>query len=154
VKSYLDSPKDDPITLNANFASLSDGVSYLANSVLSAPAKNIQVVVQNSDYQRMAAANPAPAQQPEGTQSATTEGQTAPALSPQQIDSLTAPIALYPDALLAQMLTASTNFLDLQSLQTGWLRIGSHWECATGRCAGGQLRCLFCRARPSRRLYK
>ncbi len=72
VKSYLDSPKDDPITLNANFASLSDGVNYAANSVLSAPAKNIQVVVQNSDYQRMAAINQAPTQHPQGTQSAAT----------------------------------------------------------------------------------
>ena len=120
VKSYLDSPKDDPITLNTNFASLSDGVNYAANSVLSAPAKNIQVVIQNSGYQKMAAVNQVPTQQPQGTQSATTQGQAAPALSPQQIDSLTAPIALYPDALLAQMLTASTDFLQLQSF-AGWM---------------------------------
>ncbi len=119
VKSYLDS-QSDQIALNTNFATLNDGVNYAANSVLSAPAKNIQVVIQNSDYKKMTAANQAPAQQPQETQSATTGGQAAPALSPQQIDSLTAPIALYPDALLAQMLTASTNFLEVQSF-ADWL---------------------------------
>src|SRR6202012_2122 len=34
--------------------------------------------------------------------------QGAPKLSTQQLDSLTAPIALYPDALLAQVLMAAT----------------------------------------------
>jgi hypothetical protein len=41
-------------------------------------------------------------------------------LSPQEIDSLTAPVALYPDALLAQLLVASTNFSQLESF-AGWL---------------------------------
>ena len=61
VKSYLDSPKDDPITLTTTFASLSDGVNYAANSLLSAPAKNIQVVIQNSDYQKAVAVIQVPA---------------------------------------------------------------------------------------------
>ncbi len=59
VNSYLDS-EDDAITLNVTFAALSDGVSYPANSVLSAPAKNIQVVIQNSNYQKMGPASAAP----------------------------------------------------------------------------------------------
>jgi hypothetical protein len=42
------------------------------------------------------------------------------ALSPQQIDSLTAPVALYPDALLAQLMVASTNFSQVESF-AGWL---------------------------------
>ncbi len=37
----------------------------------------------------------------------------APALSPEQLDQLLAPIALYPDALLAQVLTASTYPLEI-----------------------------------------
>ncbi len=41
-------------------------------------------------------------------------------MTPQQIDILTGPIALYPDALIAQILTASTNFFELQSF-TAWL---------------------------------
>jgi hypothetical protein len=43
VKSYLDS-QDDAITLNTSFA-INGGVSCTANSVLNAPAKNIQVVI-------------------------------------------------------------------------------------------------------------
>ena len=49
VRTYLDDPKD-AISLDAGFASLQDGTSYPAKIVLNAPAKNIQVVVQNSDY--------------------------------------------------------------------------------------------------------
>ena len=41
-------------------------------------------------------------------------------MTPQQIDTLTGPIALYPDALIAQILTASTNFFELQSF-AAWL---------------------------------
>lgn len=52
VKSYLDS-QDDVVTLGITFAALDDGVSYPANSVLNAPAKNIQVVVQNSGHKKV-----------------------------------------------------------------------------------------------------
>ena len=51
VGTYLDS-QQDAITLDTTFATLSDGTSYPAQSVLVAPAKNIQVVVQNSDYKK------------------------------------------------------------------------------------------------------
>src|SRR4029079_733750 len=54
VATYLESPKD-PITLDARFAALSDGVNHVANAVLVAPEKKIQVVVQNSDHRRIAA---------------------------------------------------------------------------------------------------
>jgi len=40
VKSYLDS-KEDAVTLDVGFATLSDGVSYVAQSVVNAPAKKI-----------------------------------------------------------------------------------------------------------------
>jgi len=40
----------------------------------------------------------------------------SPAFTPQQLDELTAPIALYPDALLAQMLTCSQNYFQLREL--------------------------------------
>jgi hypothetical protein len=49
------------------------------------------------------------------------QGQQPQAPSPQAIDSLTAPIALYPDALIAQILTASTNSFELNSF-AGWLQ--------------------------------
>src|SRR6516165_11412422 len=44
----------------------------------------------------------------------------APPMPPEQIDSLVAPIALYPDSLLAQTLAASTYPLELIQLQQ-WL---------------------------------
>src|SRR5215472_11982397 len=46
--------------------------------------------------------------------------ETATKLSPDQLDSLVAPIALYPDSLLAQTLAASTYPLELVQLQQ-WL---------------------------------
>lgn len=102
--TYLDSQKD-AITLDTSFATLSDGTSYPAQSTLVAPAKNIQVVIQNSNYQKIMAAPPA--QQP---QSPSSSG----------IDHLTAPIALYPDALIAQILTASTNPVEVNEFSK-WL---------------------------------
>jgi hypothetical protein len=47
-------------------------------------------------------------------------GQDAPKVPPDQLDSLVAPIALYPDPLLAQTLAASTYPLELIQLQQ-WL---------------------------------
>ena len=44
----------------------------------------------------------------------------APALSQQQIQQLVAPIALYPDTLLAQVLTASTYPLEV-TLAARWV---------------------------------
>lgn len=52
VSSYLENPKDDPVKLAVNFASLSDGTNYAQQSVLDAPGKQIQVKVTNSGYQK------------------------------------------------------------------------------------------------------
>ncbi|MBZ5537829.1 MAG: hypothetical protein LAO31_17880 [Acidobacteriia bacterium] len=59
VATYLESQKD-AVTLDASFATLEDGASYTAKTVLLAPEKKIQVVVQNSSYQMVAAASPPP----------------------------------------------------------------------------------------------
>src|SRR4029077_21124186 len=48
------------------------------------------------------------------------EQQAAVQISPDQLDALVAPIALYPDPLLAQVLAASTYPLELMQLQQ-WL---------------------------------
>jgi hypothetical protein len=50
----------------------------------------------------------------------TATGETAALLPPEQLDSLVAPIALYPDSLLAQTLVASTYPLEIIQLQQ-WL---------------------------------
>src|SRR5271167_2645331 len=56
----------------------------------------------------------------QGTQAAPSGEQAAPQIPPDQLDSLVAPIALYPDPLLAQVLAASTYPLELIQLQQ-WL---------------------------------
>src|SRR5690242_5456197 len=58
-------------------------------------------------------------QQAQSQELATTTSNTdeAPKLPPDQLDSLVAPIALYPDPLLAQTLAASTYPLQLIQLQ-------------------------------------
>ena len=53
VNSYMDNPKDDPVTLAVTFASLPDGTNYVQQSVLDAPAKKIQVNTTNSDYKKL-----------------------------------------------------------------------------------------------------
>src|SRR4051794_2089948 len=47
--------------------------------------------------------------------------QQKPAAAPQGVDALTAPIALYPDALIAQVLDASTNSAEVQEF-SDWLK--------------------------------
>jgi len=107
VNSYLESQKDDAITMSVTFARLGDGVSYPANIVLNAPAKKVQVKIQNSNYEKVAPQVQAPAQQ--------TTGAPASSLSAQAIDQLTGPIALYPDPLIFQIVAASTNVDALKS---------------------------------------
>ena len=59
--------------------------------------------------------------QPQDTQQASTSTeQENPKIPPDQLDSLVAPIALYPDPMLAQVLAASTYPLELIQLQQ-WL---------------------------------
>lgn len=64
-----------------------------------------------------AAATPLAAQQQQSQQQGTDQAQKLPA---EQLDSLVAPIALYPDELLAQVLVASTYPLEVIQLQQ-WL---------------------------------
>lgn len=106
VKSYLES-KDDQVTLDVTFARLSGGLSYPGNVVLKVPGQEIQVVVQNSGYQKLAPAAPA-----------------KPSPSDAALDQLTGPIALYPDALVAQILEASKDFAAVQQF-AGWLKANS-----------------------------
>jgi len=65
--------------------------------------------------------SPQPAQSPASQQSANTSTDQQPAKIPaDQLDSLVAPIALYPDPLLSQVLVASTYPLEIIQLQQ-WL---------------------------------
>jgi hypothetical protein len=52
VSSYLDSP-DDAVKLQVRFSSLADGSTYAGEVALDAPAKNVNVTVQNSGYKKI-----------------------------------------------------------------------------------------------------
>jgi hypothetical protein len=122
VKSYLES-QEDAVTLDVTFARLRDGLSYPGNVVLNVPGQNIQVVVQNSGYQRLtpaaSAAAPAVAAKP-----AAAPAPAKPSASEAALDTLTGPIALYPDALVSQILEASKDVAAVQKF-AGWLKTNS-----------------------------
>src|SRR5579864_1121600 len=62
------------------------------------------------------------AQAPADSQPATPDTQqAAPLLTPDQLDNLVAPVALYPDPLLGQVLVASTYPLEIIEVQQ-WLQ--------------------------------
>jgi hypothetical protein len=52
VKSYVGDPKST-ISLAAQFASLPEGPNYVSQTVLNAPAKDIQVTTTNSQYSKL-----------------------------------------------------------------------------------------------------
>jgi len=53
VSTWLDSPSK-PVTLVVQFATLPDGTDHPANITLSLPSSSLQVVITNSNYQRLA----------------------------------------------------------------------------------------------------
>jgi hypothetical protein len=55
VKSYVDKPKDDDLTLTVMFGRLQDGTSYPQQVLLDVAAKKVQVKVVNSGYKKNAA---------------------------------------------------------------------------------------------------
>lgn len=50
VKSYLDDPKNDAVTMAVSFASLPDGTNFAQQTALDVPGKKIQVKVTNSGH--------------------------------------------------------------------------------------------------------
>jgi hypothetical protein len=53
VDSWLEKP-DEKVTLAVTFQSLPDGTNYAAETVLSIPGNNIEVRIENSNYQKLA----------------------------------------------------------------------------------------------------
>jgi hypothetical protein len=53
VSSYLDTP-ESPVTLNVGMQSLPDGTRYAGSVVLGMPARQIEVRIANSNYQKLA----------------------------------------------------------------------------------------------------
>ena len=81
------------------------------------------MVVQNSGYQRVTPAPPAaPPQKPAAAaKPAASPAPAKPSASDAALDTLTGPIALYPDALVAQVLEASKDVAAVQKF-AGWLK--------------------------------
>jgi hypothetical protein len=57
VDTYLDKP-EDKVTLEVSFQSLPDGTNYPAETVLQIPQRNIQVRIENSNYQKLSGSAP------------------------------------------------------------------------------------------------
>jgi hypothetical protein len=53
VHSFVENPKDDPVTLAVTFAALPDGTTYAQKSVLDVPGKKIQVNTTNSEHKKV-----------------------------------------------------------------------------------------------------
>ncbi|HEX4770848.1 MAG TPA: hypothetical protein VH351_08475 [Bryobacteraceae bacterium] len=53
VQTYLGDPQKDPVTLAVTFATLPDGTSFPAQSVLNATGKQITVQVTNGNYKKL-----------------------------------------------------------------------------------------------------
>lgn len=80
-----------------------------------------QGFAQNAAPPPLPAAQPAP---PAGSQPADTSSEAA-SFNAEQLDALLAPIALYPDQLLVQVLMASTYPLDIVAASR-WLKSGNN----------------------------
>ncbi len=52
VDTWLDKP-ENKVTLQVSFQSLPDGTNYAAGTVLTIPEKNIEVRIENSNYQKL-----------------------------------------------------------------------------------------------------
>ena len=55
VASYVEKPKDDPVTLTVTFALLPDGTSYPQQVLLDVKAKDLQVKITNSGHKKAGA---------------------------------------------------------------------------------------------------
>jgi len=53
VMSYLDDPSS-PVSLNVQFATLPDGTNYPAQETINAAGKDIQLLITNTNYQKLA----------------------------------------------------------------------------------------------------
>lgn len=53
LKSYVQKPKDDDVTMSVTYGVLPDGTSYPQRTVLDVAAKKIGVTITNSDYRKV-----------------------------------------------------------------------------------------------------
>lgn len=53
LKSYVEKPKDDDVTMSVTYGTLPDGTSYPQRTVLNIAAKKLGVTVTNSEYRKV-----------------------------------------------------------------------------------------------------
>jgi hypothetical protein len=53
LKSYVEKPKEDDVTMSVTYGTLPDGTSYPQRTVLDVAAKKIGVTITNSDYRKV-----------------------------------------------------------------------------------------------------
>jgi hypothetical protein len=126
-----------PMNLSVEFQDLPNGPTVPARTTLDYPDKKVRVLIENSEYKSLqpAAAGPPPAGR----------GQ-APAPDPAALDKLLAPVALYPDALLGQVLMCSMS--PFSSRRAGQVVAGQpdpQRQRRSGRGAEGGFRPQLCR---------
>ena len=127
-----------PVHVLADYESAPNGPTYQFKATLEYPKEKIQVVIENFDYQPLApaaAAGSQAQQAPFGTQSPTPSAQAntqqsqppsgGQQIPPEQLDKLLAPIALYPDALIGQILNCSLSPFQVSAL-SDWLSANSN----------------------------
>lgn len=86
----------------------------------------LQVAVVPYAVAQYAPAPPVPGQYPPG-QEPPSAGPAVPPLTPQQLDDLVAPVALYPDPLLGEVLAASTYPMEIAEAEQ-WLQDHAGWK--------------------------
>ncbi len=104
-----------PMKLNVEFQSLPQGPTVSTHVILDYPEKQVRVLIDNSDYKPL---QPPAAAAPAGQGQAPAPAQ---ALDPATLDQLLAPVALYPDALLGQVLMCSMSPFEVGELSK-WLQ--------------------------------
>lgn len=108
-----------PMKLSVEFQDIPNGPTVSARTTLDYPDKKVQVLIENSDYKSLQPAAAAGSAQG----GAGAPGQAA-ALDPAALDKLLAPVALYPDALLGQILMCSMSPFQVGELGK-WLQANS-----------------------------
>jgi hypothetical protein len=126
ISTYLSDPSD-AVNVNAQFTRVPNGGPFhVGTEAINGVSKQLTIEIINTNYQHTIGPGAATGMASQGTEMAPTNsavssypGQGVPATA-EELQNLVAPIALYPDALLAQILTAAT-FPDQVAVASYWV---------------------------------
>jgi len=126
ISAYLNDPSD-AVNVNAQFTRVPNGGPFhVGTETINGVSKHLTIEIINTNYQHTIGSGAATGVTSQSTETAPTNsaassylGQGVPATA-DELQSLVAPIALYPDALVAQILTAAT-FPDQVAVASYWV---------------------------------